>query len=79
MPRAISRAAVRMKSLNAADFTTSLTSPPSSFGSGERSKREFAAEVPTRPAPASAVPSTGRGKRPPEPEPDTGGLEPQPT
>jgi hypothetical protein len=25
------------------------------------------------------VPSTGRGKRPPEPEPDTGGLEPQPT
>jgi cell division protease FtsH len=46
---------------------------------GKPPVREFAAEVPTRPAPASAVPSAGRGKRPPEPEPDAGGLEPQPT
>ncbi|HEU4475709.1 MAG TPA: ATP-dependent zinc metalloprotease FtsH, partial [Methyloceanibacter sp.] len=46
---------------------------------GKPPVREFAAEVPTRPAPASAVPAAGRGKRPPEPEPDTGGMEPQPT
>jgi cell division protease FtsH len=46
---------------------------------GKPPVREFAAEVPTRPAPASAVPSAGKAKRPPEPEPDTGGLEPQPT
>ena len=32
-----------------------------------------------RPGPASAVPTAGRGKRPPEPEPDTGGLAPQPS
>jgi hypothetical protein len=24
------------------------------------------------------VPATGRGKKPPEPEPDTGGMAPQP-
>jgi len=43
---------------------------------GKPPVREFAAEVAPRPGPASAVPAAGRGKRPPEP--DTGGLEPQP-
>ncbi|MGH6865608.1 MAG: ATP-dependent zinc metalloprotease FtsH, partial [Methyloceanibacter sp.] len=43
---------------------------------GKPPVREFAAEVSPRPGPASAVPSTGRGKKPPEP--DTGGMEPQP-
>jgi cell division protease FtsH len=28
--------------------------------------------------PASAVPAAGRGRTPPEPEPDTGGMAPQP-
>jgi cell division protease FtsH len=38
--------------------------------------REFETDVATRPPPASAVPSAGRGKKaPPEP---TGGMEPQP-
>jgi len=45
---------------------------------GKPPVREFAAEVSPRPGPASAVPAAGRGKRPPEPEPDTGGMEPQP-
>jgi cell division protease FtsH len=39
--------------------------------------REFAADVTSRPGPASAVPAAGRGKKVP-PEPDTGGLEPKP-
>jgi cell division protease FtsH len=46
---------------------------------GKPPVREFAADIPARPAPASAVPAAGRGKRPPEPEPDTGGMEPQPS
>jgi cell division protease FtsH len=45
---------------------------------GKPPVREFAAEVSPRPGPASAVPAAGRGKRPPEAEPDTGGMEPQP-
>ncbi|HEX9752361.1 MAG TPA: ATP-dependent zinc metalloprotease FtsH, partial [Methyloceanibacter sp.] len=45
---------------------------------GKPPVREFAAEVAPRPGPASAVPAAGRAKKPPEPEPDTGGLEPQP-
>jgi cell division protease FtsH len=39
--------------------------------------REFETDVATRPPPASAVPSAGRSNKAP-PEPDTGGLEPQP-
>ena len=46
---------------------------------GKPPVREFAAEVTPRPGPASAVPAAGRGKRPPEPEPDAGGLGPQPS
>src|SRR4029450_13805513 len=47
---------------------------------GKPPVREFTAETTTRPGPASAVPAAGRGKKaPPEPEPDAGGLEPQPT
>ena len=47
---------------------------------GKPPVREFAADVTPRPAPASAVPTAGRGKKvPPEPEPDTGGMAPQPT
>jgi cell division protease FtsH len=46
---------------------------------GKPPVREFAAEVTPRPGPASAVPAAGRGKKPPEPEPNTGGLEPQPS
>jgi cell division protease FtsH len=47
---------------------------------GKPPVREFTAEPAARPTPASAVPSAGRGKKaPPAPEPDTGGLEPQPT
>ena len=47
---------------------------------GKPPVREFTAETATRPGPASAVPAAGRGKKaPPEPEPDTGSLEPQPT
>jgi cell division protease FtsH len=46
---------------------------------GKPPVREFAAEVSPRPAPASAVPTAGRAKKASsEPEPDTGGLEPQP-
>ncbi len=47
-----------------------------------RASRRCASSPPRftpRPGPASAVPTAGRGKRPPEPEPDTGGLEPQPS
>jgi cell division protease FtsH len=47
---------------------------------GKPPVREFAAEVPVRPGPASAVPAAGRGKKaPPEPEPDTGGMAPEPS
>jgi cell division protease FtsH len=46
---------------------------------GKPPVRDFAADVTPRPGPASAVPAAGRSKRPPEPEPDTGGLEPQPS
>jgi cell division protease FtsH len=45
---------------------------------GKPPVREFAADVSPRPAPASAVPTAGRGKKAP-PEPDTGGMEPQPS
>jgi cell division protease FtsH len=45
---------------------------------GKSPVREFAAEVAPRPGPASAVPAAGRAKKPPEPEPETGGMEPQP-
>jgi cell division protease FtsH len=45
---------------------------------GKPPVREFAAEVTPRPGPASAVPAAGRGKKPPEAEPDTGGMAPQP-
>ncbi|HTP37886.1 MAG TPA: cell division protein FtsH, partial [Methyloceanibacter sp.] len=44
---------------------------------GKPPVREFAADVTSRPGPASAVPAAGRGKKVP-PEPDTGGLEPKP-
>ena len=46
---------------------------------GKPPMREFTAKddkATTRPS--SAVPSAGKGRNPPEPEPDTGGLEPQP-
>jgi cell division protease FtsH len=47
---------------------------------GKPPVREFATEATTRPGSASAVPTAGRGKKvPPEPVPDAGGLEPQPT
>jgi cell division protease FtsH len=47
---------------------------------GKPPVRDSAEDESTRPASASAVPATGRGKKaPPEPEPDAGGLEPQPT
>jgi cell division protease FtsH len=47
---------------------------------GKPPVREFTAEPTTRPTPASAVPAAGRGKKaPPEPEPDTGGLAPEPS
>jgi cell division protease FtsH len=48
---------------------------------GKPPVREFAAEVSPRPGPASsAVPAAGRGKKaPPEPEPDTGGMAPEPS
>ena len=47
---------------------------------GKPPVREFAADISPRPTPASAVPTAGRGKKaPPEPEPDTGGMAPQPT
>jgi cell division protease FtsH len=46
---------------------------------GKPPVREFATEATTRPGPASAVPTAGRGKKvPPEPEPDTGGMAPAP-
>ena len=45
---------------------------------GKPPVREFAADVTPRPTPASAVPTAGRGKKAP-PEPDTGGMEPQPS
>jgi cell division protease FtsH len=41
--------------------------------------REFPVEPPARTAPASAVPTAGRGKKAPDPEPDTGGLAPEPS
>jgi cell division protease FtsH len=44
---------------------------------GKPPVREFVAETTTRPASGSAVPVSGRGKKAP-PEPDTGGMEPQP-
>ncbi|MGB0087625.1 MAG: ATP-dependent zinc metalloprotease FtsH [Rhodomicrobiaceae bacterium] len=46
---------------------------------GKPPMREFTAkdDKPTT-RPSSAVPSAGKGRNPPEPEPDTGGLEPQP-
>jgi cell division protease FtsH len=44
---------------------------------GKPPVREFATEEPVRPGPASAVPTAGKGKKPPEP--DAGGMEPQPT
>jgi cell division protease FtsH len=47
---------------------------------GKPPVREFATEATTRPGSASAVPVAGRGKKaPPEPEPDTGGMAPQPS
>jgi cell division protease FtsH len=47
---------------------------------GKPPVREFAADISPRPTPASAVPTAGRGKKaPPEPEPDTGGMAPQPS
>ena len=45
---------------------------------GKPPVRDFVADISPRPAPASAVPTAGRGKKAP-PEPDTGGMEPQPT
>ncbi|HZJ12772.1 MAG TPA: cell division protein FtsH, partial [Methyloceanibacter sp.] len=44
---------------------------------GKPPVREDVAEDTPRPGPQSAVPTAGRGKKPPEP--DAGGLEPQPT
>jgi len=44
---------------------------------GKPPVRDFPAEETPRPGPQSAVPTAGRGKKPPEP--DAGGLEPQPT
>jgi cell division protease FtsH len=44
---------------------------------GKPPVRDFPVEDTVRPGPASAVPTAGRGKKPPEP--DAGGLEPQPT
>jgi cell division protease FtsH len=41
--------------------------------------REFPVEPPARTTPASAVPTAGRGKKAPDPEPDTGGLAPEPS
>ena len=41
--------------------------------------REFPVEPPARTAPASAVPTAGRGKKAADPEPDTGGLAPEPS
>jgi cell division protease FtsH len=41
--------------------------------------REYPVEPPTRTTPASAVPTAGRGKKAPDPEPDTGGLAPEPS
>ena len=45
---------------------------------GKPPVRDFPVEDTVRPGPASAVPTAGRGKKPPEPEPDAGGMEPQP-
>jgi cell division protease FtsH len=44
---------------------------------GKPPVRDFTPDEPVRPGPASAVPTAGRGKKPPEPE--AGGMEPQPT
>jgi cell division protease FtsH len=44
---------------------------------GKPPVRDFTAEEPVRPGPQSSVPTAGRGKKPPEPE--AGGMEPQPT
>jgi cell division protease FtsH len=44
---------------------------------GKPPVREFDTEYTTRPPAASAVPAAGRGKKAP-PEPDTGGMAPQP-
>ena len=47
---------------------------------GKPPVREFVAELSPRPGPASAVPAAGRGKKaPPAPEPDTGGMAPEPS
>ena len=46
---------------------------------GKPPVREFVPEVAPRPGPASAVPTTGRGKKKPRTAPDTGGMEPQPS
>jgi cell division protease FtsH len=46
---------------------------------GKPPVREYPVDVTARPASASAVPTAGRGKKPQEPEPDAGGLEPQPS
>ena len=54
---------------------------PTPMGQGVLQATQFItiAQSP-RPTPASAVPTAGRGKKaPPEPEPDTGGMAPQPT
>ena len=45
---------------------------------GKPPVREFTADLTARPASASAVPAAGRGKKAP-PEPDTGGMAPQPS
>jgi cell division protease FtsH len=46
---------------------------------GRAPVREFPVEPPPRTTPASAVPTAGRGKKAPDPEPDTGGLAPEPS
>ncbi|HUU67429.1 MAG TPA: ATP-dependent zinc metalloprotease FtsH [Methyloceanibacter sp.] len=46
---------------------------------GKPPVRDFPVEDTIRPGPASAVPTAGRGKKPPEPETGPGGMEPQPT
>ena len=62
IPRAISRAAVRMKSLKAPDFTTSETMPPSSPDDPPEVRRED--EVDSKP---SSLPSRAPWPRPPRP------------
>ena len=45
---------------------------------GKPPVRDFTPDITTRPPPASAVPVSGKGKKAP-PEPDTGGMAPQPS